>query len=156
MKNLVPSSLFSLWPFHRLKFSANYLTQGMVSIFLKSTARLLASKGFEQMCRFFNGDLFSFKGINLLRLQLKILLSLSLNYNSLRLPNTCSNVRFRLIRTKFICTVSKSVFCLPLYHYVDQINKFRFNPMINWHFAPLSNWFIFYNDHYIVNRFEPR
>lgn len=119
-------------------------------------SKAVSFQGLAQIGRFFNGDLFSFEGETTLRIQPKILISLLLNYNRIRLPNPYPSADYWLVSPNFKITFSKSVFWSTIFQYGNQINNLGVNSRLQWRFAPLSDLFIVYNDNYIVNQFEPR
>ena len=119
-------------------------------------AKAVSFEGFTQIGRFFNGDLFSFEGEGVLRLQPKVLVSLALAYNRIRLPDPYPDADFWLVSPKFNITFSKSVFWSTIFQYGNQFNNLGINSRLQWRFAPLSDLFLVYNDNYIVDRFAPR
>lgn len=118
--------------------------------------KLLTFEGGTQIGRFFNGNLFSFKTQVSLRLQPKALLSLTVNYDKIVLPDPYSSAELWLISPRIKITFSKSVFWSTLIQYSNQRDNLGFNSRLQWRFAPLSDLFIVYNDNYFVNSFEPR
>ncbi len=119
-------------------------------------AKAVSFEGFAQLGRFFNGDLFTFEGETSLRLQPKVLISLALNHNRIRLPDPYPDGDFWLVSSKFNITFSKSIFWSTIFQYGNQANNLGINSRLQWRFAPLSDLFIVYNDNYVVNQFEPR
>lgn len=119
-------------------------------------ANAVSFEGFAQIGRFYNGDLFTFEGETSLRLQPKVLISLALNHNRIRLPAPYPNADFWLVSSKFKITFSKSIFWSTIFQYGNQANNLGINSRLQWRFAPLSDLFIVYNDNYVINPFEPR
>jgi hypothetical protein len=133
-----------------------YHFNSVATSYESNRARAVSFEGFAQIGRFFNGNLFSFAGEATLRLQPKVLVSLALNYNRIRLPAPYPDADFWLVSPNFNITFSKSVFWSTIFQYGNQINNLGINSRLQWRFAPLSDLFIVYNDNYIVNQFEPR
>lgn len=119
-------------------------------------AKAVSFEGFAQIGQFFSGDLFTFEGETTLRLQPKVLISLALNHNRIRLPDPYPDGDFWLVSSKFNLTFSKSVFWSTIFQYGNQANNLGINSRLQWRFAPLSDLFVVYNDNYVVNQFEPR
>ncbi|WP_149303696.1 DUF5916 domain-containing protein [Pareuzebyella sediminis] len=119
-------------------------------------AKALAFKGKTLVGGFFNGRLFSVEGETTVRLQPKAILSLFLNYNNIALPSPYGKADFWLVSPKVKLTFSKSIFWSTLIQYSNQQDNLGFNSRLQWRFAPLSDFFIVYNDNYFVNNFEPR
>lgn len=105
---------------------------------------------------FFNGERFSIEGELFLRFQPKVLLSLAMNYDKLKLPAPYSSADIWLVSPKVEVTFSKSLFWSTLVQYSNQRDNLGFNSRLQWRFAPLSDLFIVYNDNYFVNSFEPK
>jgi hypothetical protein len=133
-----------------------YHFNSVATSYESNRAKAVSFEGFAQLGRFFNGDLFSFEGEATLRLQPKVLISLALNYNRIRLPDPYPDADFWLVSPNFNITFSKSIFWSTIFQYGNQFNNLGINSRLQWRFAPLSDLFIVYNDNYVVNRFEPR
>jgi len=106
--------------------------------------------------RFYNGNQFGLRGGMSLRFQPKVLLSVLVNYNNIRLPDPYPNADIWLISPKLDFTFSKSVFWSTLIQYSNQQDNLGINSRLQWRFAPLSDLFLVYNDNYFVNEFSPR
>ncbi|MGB6153204.1 MAG: DUF5916 domain-containing protein [Pricia sp.] len=133
-----------------------YHFNNIAAAYGSNQAKTLAFEGFAQIGQFFNGHLYSFESEAVLRIQPKILISLALSYDGIRLPNPYPSADFWLVSPKFNITFSKSIFWSTIFQYGNQINNLGVNSRLQWRFAPLSDLFIVYNDNYIVNQFEPR
>lgn len=105
---------------------------------------------------FYNGTRFVLEGDMSLRLQPTMLLSLGLNYNSIKLPQPYESEDLWLVSPKIDITFNKSVFWSTLIQYSNQLDNLGFNSRLQWRFAPLSDLFLVYNDNYFVNSFVPR
>ncbi len=105
---------------------------------------------------FYNGTRFVLEGDMSLRLQPTMLLSLGLNYNSIKLPQPYESEDLWLVSPKIDITFNKSVFWSTLIQYSNQLDNLGFNSRLQWRFAPLSDLFLVYNDNYFVNSFTPR
>lgn len=106
--------------------------------------------------RFFNGDLYSFEGQVVLRIQPKASISMQLNYDKISLPYPYPSAELWLLSPKVDITFSKSVFWSTLVQYSNQRDNLGINSRLQWRFAPLSDLYIVYNDNYFVNAFSPR
>ena len=133
-----------------------YNFNSVAQSYSSNQAQTLAFEGIVQVGRFFNGNLFSFEGETTLRLQPKLLVSLVLAYNRIRLPDPYPSADFWLVSPNFKITFSKSIFWSTIFQYGNQFNNLGINSRLQWRFAPLSDLFIVYNDNYIVSPFEPR
>ncbi|MEM9001594.1 MAG: DUF5916 domain-containing protein [Bacteroidota bacterium] len=105
---------------------------------------------------FFNGTRFSFEGDMSLRLQPKVFLSLSLNYDSISLPDPFPSADIWLVSPRINITFNKSIFWSTLVQYSNQRDNLGINSRLQWRFAPLSDLFIVYNDNYFVDTIMPR
>lgn len=105
---------------------------------------------------FYNGNRFVMEGDLSLRLQPKMLFSVRVNYNSIKLPEPYESEDLWLISPRIDVTFNKSVFWSTLVQYSNQADNLGINSRLQWRFAPLSDLFLVYNDNYFVNTFMPR
>ncbi len=104
---------------------------------------------------FFNGTRFSFGAEATLRFQPKMVVSLNLNYDNIKLPYPHSSADIWLVSPKIDITFSKNVFWSTLIQYSNQRDNLGINSRLQWRFAPLSDLFLVYTDNYYVDIFAP-
>ena len=124
--------------------------------YMSNMARIVSFDMKSKVGRFFNGNIFSFQGKLVLRMQPKASLSLQLNYDKIALPDPYPSASLWLISPKVDITFSKTVFWSTLFQYSNQRDNLGINSRLQWRFAPLSDLYIVYNDNYYVNAFSPR
>lgn len=106
--------------------------------------------------QFYNGTNSGFEGQLAFRMQPKALLSLSLRYNDIKLPEPYASAQLWLLSPRVDITFNKSVFWSTIVQYSNQADNLGLNSRLQWRFAPLSDLFIVYNDNYFVNSFSPK
>ncbi|MBV6653338.1 MAG: hypothetical protein KI786_06260 [Mameliella sp.] len=117
---------------------------------------LLTFSGASTVGQFFNGNSYSAGGTVAFRVQPWAQMSLTLNYDEIRLPEPHPSADLWLITPRFDLTFSKSVFWSTLFQYSNQRNNLGINSRLQWRFAPLSDLYLVYNDNYFTDRFSPR
>ena len=105
---------------------------------------------------FFNGERLSVGGQVTVRQQPWASISMSLNYDRIRLPDPYPDADIWLVSPKFDITFSKSLFWSTLVQYSNQRDNLGINSRLQWRFAPLSDLYLVYNDNYFTSHFEPR
>ena len=100
---------------------------------------------------FYNGTKFSIRSEVNLRLQPRFNGSLKVNYDRIELPAPYASGELWLIGPKLDYTFSKSVFWNTFIQYSSQAENLGINSRLQWRFAPLSDFYIVYNDNYIAS-----
>lgn len=105
---------------------------------------------------FYTGHINSFQGELSLRFQPWAIVTTTVNYNSIRLPDPYSDADIWLLSPKLDVTFSKSLFWSTLVQYSNQRENLGINSRLQWRFAPLSDLYLVYNDNYATDSFGPR
>jgi hypothetical protein len=105
---------------------------------------------------FYNGDRLNLGTTLTMRFQPKVLLSLALNYDKIRLPDPYPDADLWLVSPKVDITFNKSLFWSSLIQYSNKSDNLGINSRLQWRFAPLSDLYLVYNDNYFTNQFGPR
>lgn len=100
---------------------------------------------------FYNGKKISFRSNINMRLQPHFNGSIKINYDRIDLPAPYSSGELWLIGPKFDITFSKSVFWNTFIQYSSQSENLGINSRLQWRFAPLSDFYIVYNDNYLAS-----
>jgi len=124
--------------------------------YMSNMAQVLSYGVESRAGTFYNGNLFSFEGSVVLRIQPRASISLQLNYDKIALPDPHPSAELWLISPKVEITFSKTVFWSTLVQYSNQRDNLGINSRLQWRFAPLSDLYLVYNDNYFVNTFSPR
>lgn len=112
----------------------------------KLNLRLNANYG-----EFYNGTKFSLRTDVNLRLQPRFNGSLKVNYDRIELPAPFASGELWLIGPKLDYTFSKSIFWNTFIQYSSQSENLGINSRLQWRFAPLSDFYIVYNDNYFAS-----
>ena len=121
----------------RLRYSSNFSR--------KLNYRLSATIG-----DFYNGKKVSLRSEFSLRLQPKFNGSIKINYDKIDLPAPYTSGELWLVGPKFDVTFSKSIFWNTFIQYSSQSENLGINSRLQWRFAPLSDFYIVYNDNYFA------
>ena len=106
---------------------------------------------------FYGGNKFSIESEMAIRLQPKFNGSLKVNYDKIDFPAPYSSGELWLVGPKFDFTFSKSIFWNTFIQYSSQSENLGINSRLQWRFAPLSDFYIVYNDNYFARTtFVPR
>lgn len=106
---------------------------------------------------FYNGSKFSIQSQIGVRLQPRFKGSLRINYDNIVLPAPYTSGKLWLIGPKFDLTLSKKFFWNTFIQYSSQSENLGINSRIQWRFAPLSDFYIVYNDnYYATTTFVPK
>ncbi len=96
--------------------------------------------------QYFNGSIQSYRAEISYRLQPIALLTLSLNYNRIKLEEGKNNVM--VIGPKTDITFTKNLYWTTYIQYNSQFDNLNINSRLQWRFAPVSDFFIVYSDNY--------
>ncbi len=105
---------------------------------------------------FYAGDKFSIESEVAIRLQ-RFNGSIKINYDRIDFPAPYSSGELWLVGPKLDFTFSKSVFWNTFIQYSSQSENLGINSRLQWRFAPLSDFYLVYNDNYFARTtFVPR
>lgn len=124
--------------------------------FVSNATRKITYSAGAAMGQFFNGQAYSFNATGNLRIIPHALLSMSINYDKIIMPEPHASADIVLISPRADITFSKSVFWSTLVQFSNQRNNLGINSRLQWRFAPLSDLFLVYNDNYYAESFAPR
>ena len=99
---------------------------------------------------FYNGKKVSFRSEINMRLQPHFNGSIKINYDHIDLPSPYPSGELWLIGPKFDITFSKSIFWNTFIQYSSQSENLGINSRLQWRFAPLSDFYIVFNDNYLA------
>jgi len=106
---------------------------------------------------FYNGTKFSIRSEVAIRLQPRFNGSIEINYDKIDFPAPYTSGELWLIGPKIDYTFSKSIFWNTFIQYSSQSETLGINSRLQWRFAPLSDFYIVYNDNYFATTtFVPR
>ena len=106
---------------------------------------------------FYNGTKFSVSSEIAIRLQPRFNGSIKVNYDKIDFPAPYTSGELWLIGPKLDYTFSKSIFWNTFIQYSSQSETLGINSRLQWRFAPLSDFYIVYNDNYFATTtFVPR
>lgn len=106
---------------------------------------------------FYNGTKFSVRSEVAIRLQPRFNGSIEINYEKIDFPAPYTSGELWLIGPKIDYTFSKSIFWNTFIQYSSQSETLGINSRLQWRFAPLSDFYIVYNDNYFATTtFVPR
>ena len=106
---------------------------------------------------FYNGTKFSVSSEIAIRLQPRFNGSIKVNYDKIDFPAPYTSGELWLIGPKLDYTFSKSIFWNTFIQYSSRSETLGINSRLQWRFAPLSDFYIVYNDNYFATTtFVPR
>lgn len=100
---------------------------------------------------FYNGTKFSIRSELALRIQPRFIGSIKINYDKIELPQPFHSGELWLVGPKLDFTFSKSIFWNTFIQYSSQSENLGINSRLQWRFAPLSDFYIVYNDNYFAS-----
>jgi hypothetical protein len=83
-------------------------------------------------------------------------ISISANYNSIRLPQPWGKVNFLLIGPRVDVTMSNKLFLTGFLQYNEQTENINLNLRFQWRYKPASDLFIVFTDNYLPENFSIR
>ena len=144
-------------PLNEIKGEKNYYSE-----FFEAQYSSDPSKDFiyELSCetgKFYGGRIFSLSKDLYYRIQPKLVSSIMLNYDKIKLGSNFPTTNIFLVGSKFDFTFSKTLYWTSIFQYGSQSENFGINSRLQWRFKGLSNLFLIYNDNYLVkNELIPR
>ncbi|WP_240625724.1 DUF5916 domain-containing protein [Spirosoma pollinicola] len=101
------------------------------------------------MGRYFNGTNANIVATTQYRFQPYGTLSLSAEYNDIRLPEPYKSVRYLLLGPRADLTFSRQVFLTTFMQFNNQTNNINLNARLQWRYAPVSDLFVVYQENYL-------
>ena len=144
-------------PLNKIKGEKNYYSE-----FFEAEYSSNPSKDFiyELSCetgKFFGGRIVSLRKELYYRIQPKLVASLKLNYDKIKLGLKFPTKNIFLASSKFDFTFTKTLYWATIFQYSSQSDNFGINSRLQWRFKGLSNLYLIYNDNYFVqNELIPR
>ena len=123
-----------------------YPTRGAGTEYSSGTSTDLQGNFSIQAGQFFSGSIFALDGQLSYRRQPIGLLTLSVNYNRIRLPKPYASADIWLIGPRFEVSFRRDLFLSGFFQYNTQSNNFNINTRVQWRFAPASDVFLVYTD----------
>ncbi|SOD90453.1 DUF5916 domain-containing protein [Spirosoma fluviale] len=99
--------------------------------------------------RYFNGTNTNLVATTQYRFQPYGTLSLSAEYNDIRLPEPYKSVRYLLLGPRAELTFSRKLFLTTFMQFNNQTNNVNLNARLQWRYAPVSDLFIVYQENYL-------
>tara|TARA_S200000501_G_scaffold149170_1_gene140688 strand:- start:534 stop:2852 length:2319 start_codon:yes stop_codon:yes gene_type:complete len=107
--------------------------------------------------KFFGGRIVSLRNDLYFRIQPKLVSSLKLYYDKIKLGSNFPTTNIFLTSSKFDFTFTKTLYWATIFQYSSQSENFGINSRFQWRFKGLSNLYLIYNDNYLVqNELIPR
>ena len=83
-------------------------------------------------------------------------ISLSTNYNMIKLPQPWGDVNFLLIGPRVDVTMSNKLFLTGFLQYNEQTENINLNLRFQWRYKPASDLFLVFTDNYLPENFGVR
>jgi hypothetical protein len=99
--------------------------------------------------RYFNGTNTNLVATTQYRFQPYGTVSLSAEYNDIRLPTPYKSVRYLLLGPRADLTFSRNVFLTTFMQFNNQTNNVNLNARLQWRYAPVSDFFVVYQENYL-------
>lgn len=81
-------------------------------------------------------------------------ISLTWDYNYVKLDDPFEPVSIWLIGPRFDFTFTKKLFLTTFFQYNNQFDNLNINARLQWRFAPVSDFFLVYTDNYLTENFS--
>jgi hypothetical protein len=105
--------------------------------------------------KFYDGTKYSFENNFFFRIQPKLLASIKLNYDDIKLNHLEKPAKLWLVGPKFDFSFTKKLYWATLVQFNSQTENLGVNSRLQWRFNGLSNLFLVYNDNYLVREISP-
>jgi hypothetical protein len=105
--------------------------------------------------KFYDGTKYSFENSIFFRFQPKLLASVKLNYDAIKLNHLENTAQLWLVGPKFDFSFTKKLYWATLIQFNSQSENLGVNSRLQWRFNGLSNLFLVYNDNYLVRETGP-
>jgi len=125
-------------------------------IYQTNNANLFTFQGETSYGAFFNGTKYSIRGTLGYRFQPIANISLLTSYDYINLPEPYAQTSLILISPKIDLTFTKNLFWSTLIQYSNQQENLGINSRLQWRFAPMSDFFLVYNDSYQTDLWAPK
>jgi len=103
---------------------------------------------------YYNGTKLNFNGTVTYRFQPYGSVSISANYNNIKLPDPYNSAELVLIGPRIDITFTDKIFLTTFVQYNNQIDNLNTNIRFQWRFAPVSDFFIVYTGNSFTGNFE--
>lgn len=124
-------------------------TYNTLGIEYQSDTRKKLSTGIEaNYGEFFNGKRFRFQSEVNMRFQPYGALSMTFNYNNLRMADPINDADLFLVGPRLDVTMTKKLFLTTFLQYNSQIDNMNLNARFQWRYKQVSDLFIVYTDNY--------
>jgi hypothetical protein len=133
-----------------LPANSSYQVRGAGASFEMGTRYKLSLSGEYYAGQYFNGNFQTIDFQAVYRIQPIGQISVSANYNDIRLPAPYSSAKFLLLSPRAELSFSRSVFFSTFFQYNVQANNFNINSRLQWRFKPVSDLFLVYTDNYFA------
>lgn len=140
----LPSSIGFYYNDVEMRFTSNYSKNFYFN--LQST-----------LGEFYSGNRVSFNSEFTIRVQPKFNSSVKIRYDDIYFPSEYTYGKLFLIGPKFEYTFNKKLFWNTFIQYSSRSDNLGVNSRLQWRFAPLSDFYLVYNDNYFTyNNLVPR
>jgi hypothetical protein len=106
--------------------------------------------------RYFNGTNINIVATTQYRFQPYGALSLSAEYNDIRLPAPYKSARYLLLGPRADLTLSRQVFLTTFMQFNNQTNNVNLNARLQWRYAAVSDLYIVYQENYLPGSFASK
>ena len=144
-------------PLNEIKGEKNYYSEYFEAQYSSNPSEDFIYELSCETGKFYGGRIFSLRKNLYYRVQPKLVSSLKLNYDKIKLGPNYPTTNIFLARSKFDFTFSKTLYWATVFQYGSQSDNFGINSRLQWRFKGLSNLYLIYNDNYLVeNELIPR
>jgi hypothetical protein len=133
-----------------LKAGTEYLYYSTRMNLMSNMRRRLWTMTQMRVGNYYNGKIFNITSTVNYRYQPYALMSVTVNYNRVRLPQGFNSSDLWLISPRTDITFSKNVFFTTAIQYNNQSNNMNVNARFQWRFKPVSDLFLVYTDNYFT------
>lgn len=105
--------------------------------------------------KFYDGKKYSFENSFFFRIQPKLMASIKLNYDDIKLNHLKKTAKLWLVGPKFDFSFTKKLYWATLVQFNSQSENLVVNSRLQWRFNGLSKLFLVYNDNYLVRETSP-
>ena len=144
-------------PLNEIKGEKNYYSEYFEAQYSSNPSKDFIYELSCETGKFYGGRIFSLRKNLYYRIQPKLVSSIRLNYDKIKLGSNYPTTNIFLARSKFDFTFSKTLYWATVFQYGSQSDNFGINSRLQWRFKGLSNLYLIYNDNYLVkNELIPR
>ncbi len=144
-------------PLNEIKGEKNYYSEFFEAQYSSDPSKDFIYDFSCETGKFFGGRIVSLRKDLYYRIQPKLVSSLKLNYDKIKLGSNFPTTNIFLVSSKFDFTFTKTLYWATIFQYGSQSENFGINSRLQWRFKGLSNLYLIYNDNYLVqNELIPR